>query len=234
MRIESGPAPDKLRRAGIRTVILLAVGVWFAYDGWVGYPKQNRQEYSEQFAERPNPASLAIHPEITEEFTKQLDARNTLSDAEKRLGPPAMKTDLDARWFGPAGTLIVPVRGGAATFKSAKHTATDMLVQRAIAIGLLLAFVVSAAAMLRLRSTRYALDDSGLTLPKVGSIGWDAMQKLNGDRVEEVGWVELHYADGGGGKSVRIDSFEIAAFGEIVDAICERKGFENPLPVRTK
>jgi hypothetical protein len=233
MNINSGPSSDRLRRAGIRTAVLLAVGAWFAYDGWIGYPRQNRQEFSEQYAERPDPATVPINPEVTSEIVRQLEPSMNAEEVEKRLGPPAMKTDLDARWFGPAGTLVVPLRGGGPTFKSAKRTATDLLVQKGIAVLLLGGFIVSLGFMLAARQSRYILDDRGLTLPKLGTIGWDAIQKLDGERVEEKGWVELHYAEGSETRTARLDAYDIAAFGEMIDAICERKGFENPLPVKS-
>jgi len=234
MNIQCGSSPDRMRRAGIRTIILLALGVWFAYDGWIGYPHQIRQEYSQQFSQRPDPDAIKIHPEVNAAFVDQLDKSSPLSDAEKRLGPPDLRNDLDARWFGPYGTLVIPSGGGPPSFlKPVKHGATDVLVQRAIATALLLGFVISAVAMLRVRSKRYTLDDRGLTLPGSDTIAWDAMQRLDGDRIEEKGWVELHYAEAGQPKTARLDPFEIERFGEIIDAICERKGFENPLPVKS-
>jgi hypothetical protein len=59
------------------------------------------------------------------------------------------------------------------------------------------------------------------------------MKKIDGDRVDEQGWVGLHYAENGATEIARLDSFEIAAFGDFIDAICQKKGFENPLPVRS-
>ena len=213
-------------------VALLAVGVWFSYDGWVGYPRQNRQEYSEQFPSRPNPETIKVQADVTPELAAQLGANGAAAEAEKRLGPPALKTELDSRWYGPAGTLIVPASGPAA-FKPAKRTATDLLVQRAIGVGLLLAFLVAAVQMLRLRSKRYLLDERGLTVPGTGTIAWAAMSKLDGEQVEEKGWVLLHYNGDGAPRTLRLDSFEIAEFGPMIDAICEHKGFENPLPVKS-
>ncbi len=232
MNIQSGPSSDRLRRAGIWTVALLAVGLWFAYDGWVGYPHQNRQEYSEQFPNRPAAETVKVQAEVTPELLAQLGTTGVAAEAEKRLGPPTLRTELDSRWFGPAGTLVVPANGSAA-FKPAKRTATDILVQRAIGVALLAAFLVSAALMLRLRSQRYVLDERGLTIPGAATIAWAAMSKLDGDQVEEKGWVQLHFNGNGGQQTVRLDSFEIAEFGPMIDAICEHKGFENPLPVKS-
>lgn len=235
MKIESGPAAGRLRKIGITAAILLAFAVWFAWDGWVGYPRHNRQLYANQFPARPNPETIQINPLATSALAKSLaSSASPAADAEKQLGPPQLKTEHDLRWFGPAGTLVVPIPQGAPTFddKGVKSD-VDLMLQKSIAAGLALGFVAVAVNFLRVRGTRYTLDDAGLKLPGKPAIAWDNMKKLDGDRVDEQGWVALHYANNGATEIARLDSFEIAAFGDFIDAICQKKGFENPLPVRS-
>ncbi len=235
MKIECGPAAGRLRKIGITAAILLAFSVWFGWDGWVGYPRHNRQRYADQFPTRPNADTIQINSQATAAVAKELaSASDPAAEAEKRLGPPQLKTEHDIRWFGPAGTLVVPVPQGAPAFddKGVKSD-VDLMLQKSISVGLGLGFLAVAANFLRVRNTRYTLDDAGLKLPGKPLIPWDAMKKLDGDRVDEQGWVGLHYADNGGTEIVRLDSFEIDAFGDFIDAICQKKGFENPLPVRS-
>jgi len=235
MKLECGPAAGRLRRIGITAAILLAFSVWFAWDGWVGYPRHNRQRYADEFPSRPDPDTIQVNPLVNAALAKELaSAPNPAAEAEKRLGPPSLKTEHDLRWFGPAGTLVVTFAQGVPTFddKGVK-TDVDLMLQKSLAIGLFVGFLAVAANFLRVRATRYALDDAGLKLPGRATIAWDAMTKLDGDRVDEQGWVGLHYAHNGAGQIVRLDSFEIALFGDFIDAICQMKGFENPLPVRS-
>lgn len=233
MRIESGPAPERVRRAAIFTVILLVGCAWFAYDGWVAWPAQNRHEFAEQFPSRPDPASISVDGRVRESLLRDQGGKASAAELESQLGPAHLTTELEMRWFGPGGSIVVPKSGGPAQFRSAKRTETDLMLQRAIAIALAVAFAISAVRLLSLRSVRYVLDDQGLTMPRAGTIAWDAMQRLDGEKVDEKGWVDLHHTAGAEKRVTRLDSFEIASFGEFIDAICEKKGFENPLPVRS-
>lgn len=84
---------------------------------------------------------------------------------------------------------------------------------------------------MRVRGTRLVLDESGLTYQGKGPISWDAMRRLDTARFNEKGWVDLRYDESGTENSIRLDEYHIARFEEVIDEICTRKGFENPLPV---
>ena len=60
------------------------------------------------------------------------------------------------------------------------------------------------------------------------------MKALETSRFTKKGWVDLVYDDNGVEREMRLDEYHLAAFEEIIDAICVRKGFANPLPVREK
>lgn len=236
MRIESGPATDRTRRQLLVLIFVLIGGVWFAYDGWIAWPRANRAEYVDLFDTKPPIDALKIYPAVTEKQTAGLAGAKTLAELEQALGgPPSRATPGEVEWFGVAGRIAVKVQDGRPTaqpeFKSARRTETDLLWQKAIGVGLVVLALGLLAKFMRLRGLRYTLDDAGLSVPGSGAIGWDAMKKLDIDRYVEKGYVDLRYSESGQEKSVRLDSYEIAAFDEIIDELCRRKGFENPLPV---
>ena len=73
------------------------------------------------------------------------------------------------------------------------------------------------------------LDDTGLTIPRTGQIHFEQMKSLDTERYKKKGWVTLHYDAGGEEAEVRIDSYHVARFNEIISELCQRTGFASPL-----
>ena len=48
MPIESGPTGERKVRSSLLFLMVLVFGLWFAYDGWIGYPGENYRENLEQ------------------------------------------------------------------------------------------------------------------------------------------------------------------------------------------
>ncbi|MFO0973049.1 MAG: hypothetical protein U1A27_06385 [Phycisphaerae bacterium] len=230
MRIESGPATERVRRTAIMTVVVVAIASWFAYDGWVNYPGQNSQWFLSQYPRGSAPATAPIDARVTPALAERLKGAKP-ADVEKELGAAPLKHESGWWWFGPTGALVVSPGGGAA-FHGAPKGAMDLLLQRVIAVLLGVVGIGMAVQLVRIRGARYTLDDAGLSGLTATPIRWEQMTRLDGQRVDEKGWVDLHYDADGRPRKVRLDSYAIAAFGEIIDRICEKKGFENPLPVR--
>ncbi len=57
------------------------------------------------------------------------------------------------------------------------------------------------------------------------------MKALETEMFDKKGWVDLVYDENGAERDIRLDEYHLARFDEVIDAICERKGFRNPLPV---
>lgn len=234
--IECGTTGERRTRITILVVALLASSLWFAYDGWIGWPAQNEREYREQLPPDARGADLRILPDVTEAKAKTLATARTLEEIETVLGgSPGAKTAFDVRWYGPGGSVVVELKdgrpSGPVTFRPARRTETSLLWQKIIAVGLFLGFLAALRRFIRVRGERYRLDDSGVTIRNTGPIHWESMQRLESDRYVEKGWVDLHYTENGSPKTIRLDSYEIADFDDFIDEICRRRGFENPLPV---
>ncbi len=240
MKIESGTTSERRTRALITALALLGGGLWFAYDGWIGYPGQNLAEFVDGVKDSlaPDGGTPQPLPAVHEARAKELAAATSVDEIEQSLGgPPTVRTAFDLQWLGPSGKIVVEADSATGriarppAFHRFRRSETDILWQKAIGVALLAAFGYAAWRLGKIVSARFVLDDAGLRIPAAGPVSWDAMQRLEADAYIEKGWVDLWYQVDGSPRSVRLDSYEIGAFEHIIDEICRRKGFENPLPV---
>lgn len=247
MPIESGPTGERKVRSSLLFLMVLVFGLWFAYDGWIGYPGENYRENLEQLPSEQREAikDIRVYESVNEESSltaNQLIKRfhgkpDTVRSKLESLfgGPPSFKTKDTMYYFGPAYRVIIPLDFnstddrrvlGRATEKSA----TDILFQKGLGIGLLVFAAYLLFFVLRVRRTRLVLNDSGLEYYGAEPVTWEAMQALDISHFSRKGRVDLVYDDHGTQRRVRLDEYHLEKFDEVVDEICARKGFENPLP----
>lgn len=245
MRIESGPTGERKVRTTLLFLMVAVFSAWFAYDGLVGYPAQNAKEYRDQLApeERETVGELPILPGVTEEAWSGLKEKVKESPSTERRaileatfgGPPAYENKDSIYYFGPAyhiklslrdGLPVEPMVGAAPT-----KSATSIQWQKYLAIGLAVFSLYLLWLLMKVRSTRLVLDESGLTYNSEGPISYERMTRLDSARFNEKGWVDLYYDGSGTERRLRLDEYHIARFDDVIDEICARKGFDNPLPV---
>lgn len=225
MQIISGPLPGYRNRLLIATVLFLGAAGWFGWDGWRGYAAANLAEMKSLL---PSDAQgkVVMDPRVTKEFhgtTLEVIKGDLVSE-------PPVSSPTEARYFGIDGYLTMPNDSrGMAEWKTVRHSKTDILLQKIIAfvllgVGLIVLFRLIGALQLRV-----VLDDAGLRLSSGQTVSWEAMRSLSTDRYRDKGWVDLEYDAGGQAGKYRIDSYQLAEFDAIVDEICTRKGFQNPL-----
>lgn len=240
MLIESGANKERKIRS---TLLLILVAVFtglFAFDGWRGYAKQNLDAYVLTIPEshRPQTDKVPVYETVNESIVPRL-ARTTIiiaDDPEGAIGavvggPPSIKTPDAWYYIGPAYALKFAVQNGRPTGDvtpiAAKHSATDISWQKKWTYVL---SVLSAAALIhviRVRLAKARLDDAGLTLGGGPTISWDSMKRLDSTHFRKKGWVVLYHGDPE--TPAKIDEYHFAKFDDIIDAICVRKGFDNPL-----
>jgi len=234
--IRSGTTPERRTRCLLATVACLAFAAWFAYDGWVGWPKDNIPRILENLP-GVSEDELRLDPAIDKEARARLTAGMSRAEIEETLGEPMVAEDDKLRYAGPTGVLIVPLSegryDGQAQWAEAAHSDFGIFGQKAIAVVLALGGVASLVMLVRVQQTQVVLDDRGLSYNRQPVITWDAMTGLDTSEYDRKGWVVLKYRTDGGEQSLKLDSYRIAEFDAIVDAICQRKGFENPLPVES-
>ena len=175
MRIEARAHRKRIREHILYIVLSLALGGWFAYDGYVTYPNANRAVAAENAKRRADDPAFADEPE--------------------------------------------------------PHKASDITMQKLLAASCGLTVLAVVPFLIRAVRNRIVLDDQGLSVNGGAVIPYDAMTELETKRWLDKGWVDLAYNQDGRSRTVRLDSFKIGSFDELVAAICERKGFEA-LPSR--
>ncbi|HKQ48629.1 MAG TPA: hypothetical protein VJZ71_11210 [Phycisphaerae bacterium] len=247
MPIESGPTGERKVRSSLLFLMVLVFGFWFAYDGWIGYPGENYRENLEQLPADRGEANkdIRVYKTVNEEsslaanqLTKKYRGRpETIRSKLESLfgGPPSFETKDTMYYFGPAYRVTIPLDAtrsddqkvvGRATEKSA----TDILFQKGLGIGLLIFAAYLLVFVLRVRGTRLVLNEAGLQYCGRGPISWEAMRELDISKFSRKGHVDLVYDDNGSPRRLRLDEYHLEKFDEVIDEICARKGFENPLP----
>ncbi|MFQ5424709.1 MAG: hypothetical protein ACE5F9_12110 [Phycisphaerae bacterium] len=243
MRIESGPTRERTIRTTLAFLMFTVGAVLFVYDGWIRYPRQNLDEYLSQLPPEQRDQARAGRHLATVTMDSQARAREAIAvigtDAkraalEKLYGGPPSHENSDAwLYYGPACIMTVELSGGRPTGQvtahGPKHSENDLLIQRSIGVGLAMVAVILVWQVIRVRRTRLILDDAGLSCRGHRPIAWDEMQRLDSHRFEAKGWVDLYYDRNGIERFIRLDEYHLAAFDEVVGAICKHRGFESPL-----
>ena len=227
MRIESGPARQWITRLLLLFAIIEAAAWWFAYDGWIGWPAAKR-EYRLRGLDPAAAAAIRVDERVTSSLGGRTAAE--LKAALPDLVPVRVGGDL--RYDGPNGYLLI------APDSKAKWNATwkresEIELQKIIAMGL---GIVSLGVLLRFvlaLRTRVVLDDEGLRPAPTQLIPYAQMTRLATERLREKGWVEVVYSDGGAEKRCRIDSYHLAQFNAVVEALCQKKGWPTPASLST-
>lgn len=240
MLIESGPNAERKVRSTLLFLLVAIFAVWYAYDGWVGYEKNNVREFLKTLPadQRPPSGHIPIYTSVNEENIERVKELRlgAHDDPEAAIGTifggsPSLKTPDAWYYVGQGHWFRFAVQNNRPTgelkVERLQHTATDIRWQKNFAYGLA---VLSAAALfyvIRVRMARARLDDSGLSLNGGPVITWDSMKRLDTERFRAKGWVDLYHGDPE--EPTRIDEYHFKVFDEIIEAVCARKGFENPL-----
>lgn len=241
-RIVSSTSKEHVVRLLIFFIAGLGAGAYFLYDGLVGYPKHNIKVLVDGFGSsisKEDRAKLeaSVRSDISEDTLKSITSGESLDAVKERIGEPGYVDDAGSlHYLGAAGILTIRNDGNRVktpTWKTAPHRDIDLILQFVYA-GICGAVALGAGVvLLRAVSLRTVVDDEGLKVAGHAKIPWDAMRALDGREYQKKGWLLLEYDDGGDVRKARLDSYKIASFREIVSAICERKGFENPLPSKS-
>ncbi len=246
MRIESGPTTERKIRTTLMLLMVAVFSVWFGYDGMVGWPKQNHREFLQQIPldERPKAASGPIYPGITEISVD--GARAALKEAVTAAqqhdalakffgGPPTYENAEGIHYFGVIYRVTARLQEGRIAEvdgRRGQRSNYDLLFQKYLSGSLGVLALYLLWFVLRVRGTRLVLDESGLKLNGVGPVSWNDMKALDTSRFHKKGWLDLVYGGNGDERRMRLDEYHLARFDDVIDEICRRKGFENPLPVK--
>ena len=180
-------------------------------------------------------------------FKDELDRADLSENFRRQFGNRAQRlsektavtvAERGARWRiddGERGYLVLNEDGKLKTYvagpevrENEQRSESDIQLQKIIGAILAAVSLVVAVKVYFVSRTRVVLDDGGLTLNR-RHVPWDAMTGLATDDYDRKGWVDLEYGSNEATRSLRIDSYHIERFDEIVSAICERKQFPSPI-----
>ena len=246
--VRSGTTTERLLRAGLLAVVINGFAVAFLWDGYFGYARQNVESLVNSLGLSIDPLP-AIDPKLTAELGRSLVARQAdlvgrspndapiskvgdLQAGLPALGEPALRNGDDAYYLGPAGHIKTHRRGGRIVsvewVDGPAHTATDLMYQCWIGYVLGVLGLVSLGQLVRVARTRAVLSDEGLRIRGRPLITLEAMSGIR-DKRASGGTLEIEYRDGEAAGTVELDGYIYKDRDAIIEAICEAKGFVNPL-----
>lgn len=237
MRIESGAPAGSRNYWAIVIVVCIAIAAYFLYDGVVGYRAKNVEEARRQLGIPLEQEFAPPDPEIpNESIVEELRKRPPSGPDELRqaLGeryssqpePDGAQIDKYVSYYGVATVTLRNDKVRDLAWTSWGKTKAQIEGQYTWAIFPALFGLVALYKLIKTMRLRAVLDDEGFSVGGL-KIGFDAMTSLTG--YSPKGWVDLNYTSGGATRKCRLDNQRIERFDEIVTAICEQKGFDNPL-----
>jgi hypothetical protein len=152
------------------------------------------------------------------------------------LGVPASIQDHTLWYIGPAAYAEYRIDDhGKVTVRpdvqeNEHRSESSILWQKAIAVCVALLAIYAFIKFWSAMRLRVVVDESGM-IHNGRRISWDSMSGLKTDQYKDKAWVDLEYNEGASSRLLRLDSLVIQRFNEILQAICDRKGF--PLPTRS-
>jgi hypothetical protein len=238
VRLESGPAQADRNWHLARAVLFLAFAGYFIYDGAIGYPNRIRTNAEEKLA-APTHFNGALRWEDLEDKPLKPDydamqATNPVSREQvvSLLGEPTLTKGSEVFFVSRYGygkvTMMGTRVGKIDEWVSWYKTQAEVQGQFYWAllpglIGLYFLWRLYKAVTLRV-----VLDDAGMVYAGQ-RIPYAQMVALRD--YSPKGWIDLYYKDGETERKLRLDHEKVAKFDEIVELICQEKGFRNEVRI---
>lgn len=239
VRLESGPATSDRNFFLLLTVLFLGYFGWCLYDGFYAWPQANLREARKeldrlgvqvdkiQFDEQP------IEPDFR--MLKQSPPRSE-AELTERLGEPDFDKFEEGQrsvyFVSSYGMLKVPVatNGDIDASKASWQTWYKTKDQIGQQFYFLSPIVLALAAYVAFRAVqamrlKVVIDDDGLHYG-ARFIPWKSMTALQD--YKKKGLCTLVYRQNDQTRTLRLDSYKIAKFEQVVDVIVQGKGFEDP------
>jgi hypothetical protein len=236
MTIVSGTSSDRRNRILIFLGMCILFAGWFAIDGFVRYPAKNikwAHQNLQGIESLPSPDAIQINPKALLTELQKIQTEQTIDEVKAVLGQPSFESDRDLCYIGPAAFGWFAVRDGRISEikkvqMNSEPDENDIAWQKRVSYIMAALIVLTVIHLFRVLAAKVVLDDAGLRIAG-RQIDWDAMQSMGFDELAAKGWVDLHYRAGNEQDSIRLDSYAIDRFEEIVTEICGKKGFNCPL-----
>lgn len=242
MRIDSGTTTEHRVRLGIFLAMCVVFAAYFGYDGVWGYPSKNLEVARQNIPVAAElKADLKTNPKVVKSELARIKPGMTEEEVKSILGEPAAVVQEPGLFAGKSNWYVGPaswaeikfyegtVRGAVQAHENETKSEGDIRLQKVLGAILGIFSLGMGLYYIRINTMRTVLDDSGLTA-KGRHASWDQMTELDTSDFNRKGWLDVVYADAAGKTdAIRLDSYHIARFDEIVSTICERRGFASPL-----
>jgi hypothetical protein len=236
MKLESGPAAYDRNYWLIFLLACLAFSAYFFYDYKIGYPQKNIEEAKKQLSLQgdPEPAEFRQTPTEATFNALQKSAPTDPAVIHEKFGPPlVVKHDNDRtfEYFVSAyGMAEVPIVGDRVlpekmAWRNWYKSRDEVMMQLYCALAALALALYVAYRVYRASTLRATIDDEGMTYGG-RRIAFENVVRLCD--YSPKGWVDLYYKHGPQERRLRIDNQKIRKFDEIIDTLCEIKGFDDP------
>lgn len=241
MKLESGPAAYDRNYYLMFLILCIALGGYFYYDYAIGYLNKNREKAREVLTPLMGgaeniPETFPASP-TKPEFEALFESKPTDPQAiYDKLGQPLVKKPTEdgktINYFvSDYGMVRLAVVGGQIDPKTSIVWTPWYKSKEEIRLQLYCALICFAVALyvltrvFRAATLRAVIDDEGMTYGG-RRILFENMTRLCD--YSKKGWVDLYHKLGAEERKLRIDNQKIRKFDEIINTICEVKGFEDP------
>ena len=241
MRVESGPASGDRNYFALVTILCLGLFGWFMRDWHHGYMNKNlaaaRLELAKYVGSEKAAAAVDNLPDTFDKpkfDTLSKTPRLTREQVHTALGPPLHVVQQPGgetvEYFASRyGLVTVIERGGQVQQERLSFTpwakSRDEIEQQfywgmlPLLLGLYFGYRLYRAVTLKA-----TVDDEGLVYAGQ-RVRFADMESLRD--YSPKGWIDLYHREAGRERKLRLDNQKVQKFDEIVDAICQTKGFPN-------
>ncbi len=232
--IVSGTTTERIARTTLVTVLVSGFAIWFLWDGYVRYPRDNARQLLESLGLDRN-QTLTINPKLTTAEARRLMGavrnRAPYDEAEAVLGDPAIEHGDQAYYLGPGGHLRLRVASGrvaAIAWIDGVHSEMSQALQRWLGYVLGLFGLILLVRFVRVVTTRVSLTDAGLKVRGHPTVPFSAIKSLRRERSGKIGLIDLGYEVNGQKRVARLDNYVINKYDAVLTAICEQTGLADP------
>ncbi len=177
--------------------MIVVFAIWFAYDGWQGWPAKNDEIVHKQIPARI--AQNKLPPEVADQF-KNWKTWNTETPERRKL--------LEDAWHQ--------------YHFDGFHSDVDLAVQKAIVVFLSVATIVAIWWYKRCQKRRATADEAGLSPAEGIMIPWDAITKIDNTRWKRTGIVDLAYVENGEEKMAKLDDYLLDGLPPVLNEVVTR------------
>jgi hypothetical protein len=230
--ITSRTSNERIIRAAIFMLLVDVFTVLYLWDGYIGYPQQNRAELARVLGVSVGNIGPTL-PSLTAERANSILERGTPQELAA-VGEPSIVHENNKYFVGPGGWLRLNANNAAeAQWVGGPRTESDQRWQRYIGWALAGVGLLATLFFARVFATRATLSDQGLQLTGKPLVRWEEIRNLRADPHKR-GVVELEYESNGSRRTLRMDDYLYKDLARITGEIAAKKSLNDPLAALQK